>query len=197
LKQFLPYNILFVLAIASMGLVLLSNTVFKKSYATTLQYSYPVVEEQIEGPTEPATQSPTKALAIVPLPTEPVTEATEPEKEPETESETEPEPVTEAETEPTEPPVIEEGTALTAVQFPLDINTATLEEILFIPGVGDTMAQRIIQYRDHLGGSYSGLEQLMDIKGVGEQTYAKLWQYFTIEGEVYEISEESDDVLAD
>ncbi|WRS28211.1 helix-hairpin-helix domain-containing protein [Oscillospiraceae bacterium MB08-C2-2] len=63
------------------------------------------------------------------------------------------------------------------VQFPLDINTATLEEIMLIPGVGEVTAQRIIQYREVLGG-YTHLDQLMEIKGIGQATYQKLWAYF-------------------
>jgi competence protein ComEA len=48
-----------------------------------------------------------------------------------------------------------------------------------IPGVGNVTAQRIIQYRDHLGG-YTSLEQLMEISGIGEGTYAELEPYLVV-----------------
>jgi competence ComEA-like helix-hairpin-helix protein len=173
LKQYLPHNILLALAIVSIGLILLINTVFRRSYATTLMYAAPAIEQetvqQTEPPSQPTTSPPTEA---------PATEATEPE----TQAEPEPEII---ETLPTEA-----ETAPIAVQFPLDINAATMEEILLIPGVGNSMAQKIVQYRDYLGGAYSELEQLKNISGVGEQTYVKLWQHFTIEGEVYEAGDE-------
>lgn len=65
------------------------------------------------------------------------------------------------------------------VEFPLDLNVATVEQLKLIPQVGDVMAQRIVQYRDVLGG-YTSLEQLQEIKGVGDQTYQRLSAYLEI-----------------
>ena len=66
-----------------------------------------------------------------------------------------------------------------AVQFPLNINTAVYNELLLIPGVGDVTAQRIVQYREVLGG-YTALEQLMDIQGIGEKTFAEIALYLYV-----------------
>lgn len=75
---------------------------------------------------------------------------------------------------------LQEDAALASVDFPLDINLATEQQLKFIPRVGDTMSQRIVQYREHLGG-YTSLEQLMEIKGIGENVYNHLSQYLIID----------------
>jgi len=76
--------------------------------------------------------------------------------------------------------------AILSVQFPLELNRATYGQLLFIPGVGDVTAQRIMQYREHLGG-YSRLSQLLDIHGIGENTYQRITAYLYLDGEEEEI----------
>lgn len=76
-------------------------------------------------------------------------------------------------------PVPEDNEEVFYVQFPLDINQAGQSELMAIPGIGETLAQRILQYRDVLGG-YSNLEQLMEIKGIGKATYSKIEPYLII-----------------
>lgn len=71
---------------------------------------------------------------------------------------------------------------VTRVEFPLDVNTATMEQLQFIPQVGNVMSRRIVQYREHLGG-YTDLEQLREIKGVGDKTYEHLYAYLIIRPE--------------
>lgn len=78
-----------------------------------------------------------------------------------------------------ESPEYDENTAITGVTFPLDLNTATEEELRFIPQVGDVMSQRIVQYRDVLG-RYESLDQLKDIKGVGDATFKTISAYLII-----------------
>jgi competence ComEA-like helix-hairpin-helix protein len=166
LKQYLPFNVLLILALAAAGAFFAYNAVARGGFETVLLHDRPAVT-QTEPPTVQKTEPKTEP------PTEP---ETEPETEPPTEPETEPETIP-APTEPTEP------AAPASVQFPLDLNTATAEEIKFIPGVGDTMSRRIVQYRDHIGGAYEDLAKLKNISGVGDATYLKLWSYFTIGGE--------------
>ena len=69
-----------------------------------------------------------------------------------------------------------------AVYFPLELNLATHEELMYIPKVGNVTAQRIIQYRDYLGG-YSKLDQLMEIKGIGKSTYEEISAYLYLTGD--------------
>jgi competence protein ComEA len=85
--------------------------------------------------------------------------------------EPEPEPEPESEPEPEEEPF--------SAEFPLDINLATQRELELIPGVGNVTAQRIVQYRERLGG-YANLEQLMEISGIGEGTFEDISAYLII-----------------
>lgn len=74
----------------------------------------------------------------------------------------------------------DEEKALTSVTFPLDINRATVEELKFIPQVGNVTAQRIVQYRDVIG-AYTSLDQLKEIKGISDVSFAKISAYLIIE----------------
>lgn len=49
----------------------------------------------------------------------------------------------------------------------LDINRATEAEIAELPGIGDTLAARIIEYRGRIGG-FADISQLMNVQGIGK-----------------------------
>ncbi|MCY6484271.1 helix-hairpin-helix domain-containing protein [Clostridium aestuarii] len=55
----------------------------------------------------------------------------------------------------------------------ININTATKEELKTLPGVGDTIAQKIIDYREE-NGEFSSIDDLTQIDRVGSKTLAKL-----------------------
>lgn len=61
----------------------------------------------------------------------------------------------------------------------IDINTTTRSSIQKIPGIGAVLAQRIITYRDRLGGIIS-LEQLLEVEGVSIKKYSKILPYIII-----------------
>lgn len=63
--------------------------------------------------------------------------------------------------------------------FPININTATVEELCLIDGMGEARASAIIEYREYIGG-YESVEQIMNISGIGESLYAKLSPYLTV-----------------
>ncbi|WP_296967219.1 helix-hairpin-helix domain-containing protein [uncultured Eubacterium sp.] len=67
----------------------------------------------------------------------------------------------------------------TAVSYPINLNTATVEELTSIDGLGESRASAIIEYRDYLGG-YTSVEQIKEISGIGDATYAKLAPYLTV-----------------
>lgn len=67
----------------------------------------------------------------------------------------------------------------TAVSYPINLNTATVEELVSIDGLGESRASAIIEYRDYLGG-YTSVEQIKEISGIGDATYVKLAPYLTV-----------------
>lgn len=69
--------------------------------------------------------------------------------------------------------------------FPLELNQATKEELMLLPQVGEVTAERIIQYRQQIGG-YQSLEQLMEIKGIGQKTYESISTYLYLTGDAWD-----------
>lgn len=61
----------------------------------------------------------------------------------------------------------------------LDLNTATVEDLQELPGIGEVIAQRIIDYRD-LCGRFLDPEQLMEVDGIGEAKYEKIKDLVTV-----------------
>lgn len=49
---------------------------------------------------------------------------------------------------------------------PLDLNAATLEELIDLPGIGPVLAKRILEYRETHGG-FKTVEELLEIRGIG------------------------------
>lgn len=64
--------------------------------------------------------------------------------------------------------------------FPLDINTATAEQLDLLPGIGPVLAARIIEYREENGG-FSQVEELIKVDGIGEKKLADLLDYVKVE----------------
>lgn len=61
----------------------------------------------------------------------------------------------------------------------VNLNTADVEELMLLPGIGESKANLIIQYRENCG-PFTSKEELMYIKGIGEAIYAKLESYITV-----------------
>jgi len=55
----------------------------------------------------------------------------------------------------------------------VNLNTATLDQLEELPGVGRATAQRILEYRQKSGG-FKKIEELMNVKGIGEKSFLKL-----------------------
>ena len=57
--------------------------------------------------------------------------------------------------------------------FPVDLNTADAALLDTVPGIGEVIAGRIIEYRNSVG-KFKTVDELLNIKGIGEKTYANL-----------------------
>lgn len=65
--------------------------------------------------------------------------------------------------------------------FPLNINTASETELSQLPGIGPTLAQRIVAYRQEKG-SFENVADLLNVKGIGQKTLEDILDYITIGG---------------
>lgn len=63
----------------------------------------------------------------------------------------------------------------------LNLNTATKEELIALPGIGPAKAQAILDYRNAHGG-FKSVEELKDVKGIGAKRFEKLRGELTVAG---------------
>ena len=60
----------------------------------------------------------------------------------------------------------------------VNINSASAQQLTALPGVGEKLATRIVEYRQKAGG-FKTVQELMNVKGVGEKNFAKLQAHLT------------------
>lgn len=64
---------------------------------------------------------------------------------------------------------------------PLDLNSATAEELAQLPGIGEELARRIVEYRAE-NGPFEAVEEIMEVSGIGEGKFAALEDRITVDG---------------
>ena len=66
-----------------------------------------------------------------------------------------------------------------APSHPINLNTASVTELMQLPHVGVKTADRIVTFRKQHGG-FRRIEEVMNVKGIGEKSFAKLRPYLTL-----------------
>src|SRR5690606_5604257 len=66
------------------------------------------------------------------------------------------------------------------VRQPIDLNQSDLAALSQIPGIGRTMAQRIIELRERLGG-FTSVEQLRQVQGIGPARFNFISRYVAVQ----------------
>ncbi|OGU71576.1 MAG: hypothetical protein A2V93_07305 [Ignavibacteria bacterium RBG_16_34_14] len=68
---------------------------------------------------------------------------------------------------------------ITPAEKSINLNSANLEELILLPGIGKKTAERIIELRDKRG-KFKSLRELLEIKGIGESKFQNIIQYLYI-----------------
>lgn len=63
----------------------------------------------------------------------------------------------------------------------VNINTASVDQLQLLPGVGPAVAQRIVEHRDK-NGAFKQAEDLMLVRGIGEKSFERLRPYVATSG---------------
>lgn len=61
----------------------------------------------------------------------------------------------------------------------VNLNTASADELMTLPGIGESKAMSILSYREERGG-FGSIEELKNITGIKEGVYSKIKDYITV-----------------
>ena len=62
----------------------------------------------------------------------------------------------------------------------INLNTATLEELQKIPGIGEVRARAVLSYRDEIG-SFQTVDEIQQVPGIKGKTYEKIADYICVD----------------
>jgi competence protein ComEA len=71
------------------------------------------------------------------------------------------------------------GTSAGGTSGPVNLNTASLEQLDALPGIGPVLAQRILEWRS-ANGRFTTVEELGEVSGIGDATLADLRPAVTV-----------------
>jgi competence protein ComEA len=69
--------------------------------------------------------------------------------------------------------------AIAVLVLVLHLNTATVEQLERLPGVGPALAKRIVEFRDRKGG-FKRIEELLAVPGVSEKKWKAMREYLVL-----------------
>jgi competence protein ComEA len=61
----------------------------------------------------------------------------------------------------------------------VNLNTASIEQLTALPGVGPKLAARIVEYRQK-SGTFRSTQELMNVQGIGEKNFAKIEAWLSV-----------------
>lgn len=67
------------------------------------------------------------------------------------------------------------------VSFPVNINTANVDTLTALPGIGRVLAERIVAYRRQ-NGSFRAIEEITNVEGIGEKKAEAILDLITVGG---------------
>ncbi len=66
---------------------------------------------------------------------------------------------------------------------PVNLNTATVEELAQLPGIGEVTARRIVRHREK-SGKFRSVDELLVVRGISQKKLEALRPYLTVEAGV-------------
>ena len=78
--------------------------------------------------------------------------------------------------------VVQNDACITTSQsstYKISLNTASLEELMSLKGIGEAKAKDIITYREE-NGSFKTIEEIMNVPGIGESRFAAIKEDITV-----------------
>ena len=75
--------------------------------------------------------------------------------------------------------ITSENTQITVI-FPLDINSANVDELIMVRGIGEITANKIVEYRG-INGYFYSMDELLNVDGIGKKKLTALNGYLYID----------------